>query len=364
MAQRSVFISYAREDWPEVEASADLLRAGGVKVFIDTRDIPFGDRWQEALRKALERCERVLVFWSLAARGSDWVEREWRTALSLGKRIVPMLLDATPLPSELQPLHALLHRRDRPTSHSSKDLTGPAPTPSDPGRAPASAVVSAWAVGAGLLALLLAGSAWWTLQRPAASPPVGAPAASTAAPGPAPSAAPLPAPSPGDPSVSSDALALLRSLPALVLNERSDELALRRAAASVGHLSDPAVVSALDPRGLADLAQASEVSLVRLQELQSMLETGRASFATAGERQAFELLLRQLGAAAPLLRQAATAAPPIDSPPVPGPPVADSIERLWPWLLLPALALAVLVARFRRKVPADARRFVREVFDA
>lgn len=101
MARRCVFISYARTDGPRVQQDAALLRAGGVRVFIDVHDIEAGAQWEAALESALAQCERVMVFWSAAARASSWVDREWRTALRLGKRLVPALLDDTPLPSEL-----------------------------------------------------------------------------------------------------------------------------------------------------------------------------------------------------------------------------------------------------------------------
>ncbi len=45
MAPRITFTSYADENRPEVEPSAELLRAGGVRVFIDVAGIAYGDRW-------------------------------------------------------------------------------------------------------------------------------------------------------------------------------------------------------------------------------------------------------------------------------------------------------------------------------
>ena len=114
MASRSVFISYASTDRDDVTGAADLLRAGGVKVFLDVVGIDFGERWKDVLYKALYRCERVMVFWSLAASTSQWVEREWRYALELGKKIVPTLLDMTPLPAELAEFQAV--KRLRPTA--------------------------------------------------------------------------------------------------------------------------------------------------------------------------------------------------------------------------------------------------------
>lgn len=102
-----VFISYSSADRAIVSAAARLLRAGGATVFQDVIDIEFGTRWNEVLFAALARCERVMVFWSAAAAKSEWVEREWRSALEAKKRIVPMVLDDTPLPAPLSEFHGV-----------------------------------------------------------------------------------------------------------------------------------------------------------------------------------------------------------------------------------------------------------------
>ena len=112
MAGRRIFISYARDDGPRVEKDAALLRAGGARVFIDVQDIEAGSPWEPALESALAKCERVMVFWSRAAKGSTWVDREWRTALRLGKRVIPALLDDTPLPRELAALQGISRSSD------------------------------------------------------------------------------------------------------------------------------------------------------------------------------------------------------------------------------------------------------------
>ena len=114
MAQRCVFISYARHDGPRVQKDVALLRAGGVRVFIDVQDIEAGSRWEAALETALAQCGRVIVFWSRAAKGSTWVDREWRTALGLGKRVIPARLDDTDLPLELAALQGLHRSQDSP----------------------------------------------------------------------------------------------------------------------------------------------------------------------------------------------------------------------------------------------------------
>jgi hypothetical protein len=106
-AHHTVFISYAREDSQWVYRAADLLRAGGAEVFLDAQDIPFGDRWKDRIVSTLNEVERVLVFWSEHAAKSEWVQREWRLALDLRKRLVPVILDRTPLPPLLREFQAL-----------------------------------------------------------------------------------------------------------------------------------------------------------------------------------------------------------------------------------------------------------------
>lgn len=103
---RSVFISYARKDAHWVSIACRLFQITGTRIFLDVTDIEYGARWQDELEKALSECTRVVVFWSAAASNSEWVEREWRLALALNKRIIPVLLDPTPLCDELSVFNA------------------------------------------------------------------------------------------------------------------------------------------------------------------------------------------------------------------------------------------------------------------
>lgn len=107
MTRRTVFVSYSRKDSSQVEKAVELLEAGGADVFRDLDDIQYGDRWEDVIRNKLSEAERVLVFWSTHAQLSEWVEREWTIAIAMQKRVVPILLDQTPLPVELGQFHAL-----------------------------------------------------------------------------------------------------------------------------------------------------------------------------------------------------------------------------------------------------------------
>jgi len=107
--KKLVFISYARENREFVDRAVVLLKAGGVKVFIDVNDIKYGEKWEVVLNDSICKCERMLVFWSSAASQSDWVKREWRLAVELQKVIVPWSLDQTPLPKELSRYQGVRH---------------------------------------------------------------------------------------------------------------------------------------------------------------------------------------------------------------------------------------------------------------
>jgi hypothetical protein len=192
---RVVFVSYARVDRLAVEPAVDLLRAGGVEVFVDVLSIGFGERWNDVLNDALARCERVLVFWSRAAAASEWVDREWRSALAMGKKIVPTLLDRTPLPAELAEFHAVtrLLTDSAPAASAERSLR-PLPAPSQPRPQPSAAPPAATAprgarkplvlAAAGLLgvAALVTGALWLpqgseppSVTLPAPGPPASGP---------------------------------------------------------------------------------------------------------------------------------------------------------------------------------------------
>jgi hypothetical protein len=103
----TVFVSYSREDEKLVLPVVHLLRAGGAIVFLDTENIPYGEKWESVLLENLRDSERILVFWSSHASKSDWVRREYLSAISDGLKVIPVPLDATPLPVELSAYQAL-----------------------------------------------------------------------------------------------------------------------------------------------------------------------------------------------------------------------------------------------------------------
>ncbi len=100
---RMAFVSYASKDRDKVLSRVQMLQALGIKYFQDVLHLEPGDRWDKKLYMYIDHCDLFLLFWSEAAKQSDWVRREVNHALS--KRaagdsvpeIRPVILDAPPV---------------------------------------------------------------------------------------------------------------------------------------------------------------------------------------------------------------------------------------------------------------------------
>lgn len=97
----NVFISYSHDDTSLVSPIVSLLRANQSLVFQDIDRIQPGKKWRNEIRSAIDRSQLVVIFWCNHASQSNEIENEWRTALEQGKDLLPLLLDETPLPTEL-----------------------------------------------------------------------------------------------------------------------------------------------------------------------------------------------------------------------------------------------------------------------
>jgi hypothetical protein len=109
-APQTAFASYASEDRPRVlDRVASMRIHAGLDVFMDCLSLRPGDEWKNVLRTEIEQRDLFLLFWSRHAGESEWVEWEWRTALSLKQLagIQPHPLEpstSTRLPEELAAL--------------------------------------------------------------------------------------------------------------------------------------------------------------------------------------------------------------------------------------------------------------------
>jgi HEAT repeat protein len=107
----SVFVSYARTDSAVVDAISSALAAIGMQLLRDQQVLRSGEEWDRRLLDLIDKASIFQLYWSDAARQSPNVEREWRHALSGGRRpegfirpiywVEPM----PPPPPELVKLH-------------------------------------------------------------------------------------------------------------------------------------------------------------------------------------------------------------------------------------------------------------------
>lgn len=92
----SVFLSYAREDAAKAKALSTALQKAGHDVWWD-RHIHGGSEFAGEIQAALNSAQVVLVLWSRASVGSEWVRDEATEGRDSG-RLLPVALDESKAP--------------------------------------------------------------------------------------------------------------------------------------------------------------------------------------------------------------------------------------------------------------------------
>jgi len=99
--QTTVFLSHSSADKDRVRPIADELMRNDIPVWIDDKEIKWGDSITSRINEGLRRAEYVLVFLSKNSVKSRWVEEEISAAFAkdpvgAGSVIIPVLLDKLP----------------------------------------------------------------------------------------------------------------------------------------------------------------------------------------------------------------------------------------------------------------------------
>ncbi len=102
--QPRVFFSYARDDADLVKLIAEFLAPLPIPVFIDTKSIVPGEKWEDRIVDELDKATHVYVFWSKYAAASEWVAVETELAIDDGKVVIPVRIDDTVMPKYLSAL--------------------------------------------------------------------------------------------------------------------------------------------------------------------------------------------------------------------------------------------------------------------
>lgn len=88
-----VFVSYSTHDLKNVAQLQESLVGTGVDVFVAEHSVCGGEPLSEKISAAIAVCDLFVVLWSANAKASDWVPQEIGKAHSLGKTILPLLLE-------------------------------------------------------------------------------------------------------------------------------------------------------------------------------------------------------------------------------------------------------------------------------
>jgi len=104
------FISYASADRSKVLARVQMLDLVGIRYFQDVLNLRPGDTWTKEIYRNIDSCDLFLLFWSKAARDSEWVMKEIRYARKRQPppEIRPIILEGPPVitpPEDLNDLH-------------------------------------------------------------------------------------------------------------------------------------------------------------------------------------------------------------------------------------------------------------------
>jgi hypothetical protein len=100
--KHQVFVSYSRKDGALVTPVVRLLRGTEDLVFMDVDAIQPGQKWRAEIDAALSNATLIVVFWCLHSQASTEVRAEYQAAIKAEKNVLPVLLDSTPVPSELE----------------------------------------------------------------------------------------------------------------------------------------------------------------------------------------------------------------------------------------------------------------------
>jgi tetratricopeptide (TPR) repeat protein len=107
--REAVFVSYAREDAAVAEAIAEKLRAQGIEVWFDRKELVGGDAWDAKIRRQIRECALflALVSGNTNARLEGYFRREWKLAVDRTQDMAEERAFLLPIAIDEQPLEAM-----------------------------------------------------------------------------------------------------------------------------------------------------------------------------------------------------------------------------------------------------------------
>ncbi len=106
---RNIFVSYSHKDTSIIRSLEKAYKVIGDNYWRDIQSLRSGQVWSAAIEEAIQSADVFQLCWSNQAKSSEFVEREWRTALSYNaENFIRPLYWETPIPeppNELNHLH-------------------------------------------------------------------------------------------------------------------------------------------------------------------------------------------------------------------------------------------------------------------
>jgi len=98
----SIFLSYSRGDVHQADEWVGNLERFGYRVWLDRASIRGGQQWNETIVRSIREAQALLLLLSPNSARSDNVRREIDLATEGRKRIIPIEIQATTIPDNLQ----------------------------------------------------------------------------------------------------------------------------------------------------------------------------------------------------------------------------------------------------------------------
>jgi len=93
MTNTRVFVSYSHDDVASVPKVLDVLQRSGVGIFIDEKDMEFGDVLAERIKSGLAKCTHYLLLLSATSAESQWCVYEYAVAETSDLELLVVKLD-------------------------------------------------------------------------------------------------------------------------------------------------------------------------------------------------------------------------------------------------------------------------------
>lgn len=98
--KKKIFLSYSRADLDYIATLVDALRAKGADIWFD-KNIRTGEQWDNTLEEQIKAAEVFVIVMSKTSVASNNVKDEMSYAKSLGKIILPILIEPCEVPMRL-----------------------------------------------------------------------------------------------------------------------------------------------------------------------------------------------------------------------------------------------------------------------